>query len=326
MKRSQWIVTSLIAGMLGSAGATAWGGESPAYPRKPVRMIVPFPPGGNTDFLARTIGQKLTESWGQQVIVDNRPGAGGSIAGSLAAHAPADGYTILFVSTTHAVAMTLHERLQYNLLRDFAPVVLMATAPQVLAAHPNVPAKNVQQLVAYARAHPGKLSYASSGVGGGAHLTAELFKMATGTNIVHVPYKGNASALTDLMGGQIELMFAGIISVVAPMKSGRVRVIAVTSAQRSPVAPGVPTMAESGVAIEANSWYGLAVPAATPREIVYRLNADVTRVLNAPEIGERLGAEGAIVAGGSAEQFGTHLRREVEKWAEVIRKAQIKVQ
>lgn len=297
------------------------------YPRKPIRLIVPFAAGGNTDFLARTVAQKLTESWGQQIIVENRPGAGGSVSTELAARAPADGYTILFVSLTNAIALTLHERLPYNIVRDFAPVVLMATAPQVLASHPNVPAKNVKQLVALAKANPGKLSYGSSGVGGGTHLTGELFRLATGVNLVHVPYKGNAFSLTDLMSGQIELLFAGIISVVAPMQSGRVRAIAVTSAQRSPVAPDVPTMVESGVkGVESYSWYGLMVAAATPRELITKLNAELVRILNSPEVRDRLRAEGAVVAAGTPEEFGAHIRGEVDKWARVIKAAQIKAQ
>ena len=297
------------------------------FPRKQVRMIVPFAAGGNTDFLARTVGQKLTESWGQQVIVDNRPGAGGSIAGELAVKAPADGYTMLFVSLTTAIAATLHEKLPYNVLKDFSPVILMATAPQVLAAHPNVPAKNVKELIALAKARPGRLTYASSGIGGGTHLTGELFKLASGTDLIHVPYKGNAPALSDLMGGQIDLIFAGIISVVPPYKAGRVRPLAVTSVQRSPVAPDIPTMIESGVKrVESTSWYGLVVPAGTPRDVVQKLNREIARILETPEVRDRLRAEGALVAAGTPDAFSAHIRGEVEKWARVVRAAGIRAQ
>jgi len=324
------ITTAFLAGLFAMAtvpASQAVLAAAPDYPRKPVRLVVPFAPGGNTDFLARSIAQKLTESLGQQVIVDNRPGAGGSIAGALAAKAPADGYTMMFVSISTSIAATLHEKLPFNVLRDFTPLVLIATAPQVLAAHPSVPATNVKSLIALARARPGKLTYASSGVGGGTHLTGELFKLSAGVDLVHVPYKGNAPALADLMGGQIDLLFAGIISVVGPYKSGRVRLLAVTSEQRTAVTPDIPTMIESGVdGVRSTSWYGLVMRTGTPPEIVQRLNQELNRILETQDVRDRLGAEGARAEGGTPEAFGNHMRTEVEKWAKVIKAAGIRTQ
>jgi tripartite-type tricarboxylate transporter receptor subunit TctC len=228
------------------------------YPRKAIRLIVPFAPGGNTDFLARIVGQKLSESWGQQVIPDNRPGAGGSVAGELTARAVPDGYTIALISITNAIAASLHTRLPYDVVKDFAPVILLATTPQVLLAHPAIPANSVRELVALAKARPGKLTYASSGTGGGTHLTGELFKQVANVDLVHIPYKGGGPGLIDLVGGQVDLQFTGLISALPYVKSRRAKALAVTSAKRSPAAPDVPTMAEGGLpAVDASSWYGI---------------------------------------------------------------------
>jgi tripartite-type tricarboxylate transporter receptor subunit TctC len=297
------------------------------YPRKPIRLIVPFAPGGNTDFLARLVGQKLGESWGQQVIADNRPGAGGSVAGEMTARAAPDGYTLLMISITNSIAATLHPGLPYDVVRDFAPLVLLATTPQVLLAHPSLPVKSVRELVAFARARPGKLSYASAGTGGGTHLTGELLKQVAGLDIVHVPYRGGGPALIDLVAGQVDLQITGLVSALPFIKSKRANPLAVTGARRSPAAPDIVSMAESGLPeVDANSWYGLVAPAATPREIIAQLNGEIARILAVPDLRARLAADGAEAGGGTPEQFGAYIKSEIAKWARVIRLANIRAQ
>jgi tripartite-type tricarboxylate transporter receptor subunit TctC len=290
------------------------------YPTKTVRIVVPFPPGGGTDVIARVLAQKLTESWGQQVIVENKAGASGTIGSDLVAKSAADGYTLLLTATHHAINLSMYKQLPYDTLRDFVPVAYIAASPNLLLLHPSVPANNVQELIAYVKSKPGGLNYASSSVGGATHLTGELFKTAAGIELQHIPYKGAAPAMTDLLGGQVPMMFDVISTALAHVRSGRLKAIAVTSAKRTTVMPEVPTVAESGIpGFEAISWFGLYAPAATPKDTVNRLNADFNRVLQLPEVKEKLAAQGAEPIAMTPEQFAVYLRAEIVKWAKAIR-------
>ncbi len=302
--------------------ATAQG--SP-YPTKPIRLIVPFPPGGSTDILGRALGQKLSEAWGQQVVVDNRPGAGGSIGAELAAKAPADGYTLLMGHIgTLAVNPALYPKLGYVPLRDFAPVSLVALVPNVLVVNPAVPAKNVAELIAYARANPGKLTYSSGGNGSAAHLAMEYFKLQTKTDIVHVPYKGTAPAITDLLGGQVTMTMTGAPAVMAHVQGGKLRALGVSSPSRLDALPQVPAIAETIPGFEATQWYGVVAPAGTPHEIVVKLNAEIARVMQSQAMKDRLATEGAVGRTGTPEQFGAFIRTEQERWGAVVKAAHMR--
>ena len=292
-----------------------------AFPEKPVRFVIGFTPGGPSDILARAVGQKLAERWGQQVVVENRPGAGGNLAAEAVAKSAPDGYTWLLgnnsiLATNHA----LYRKLPYDPLKDFAPVALVAVQPNILVVHPDVPAKSMAELIALARQSPGKLNYASSGAGAAAHLAAELFKSMAGVDIVHVPYKGAQPALTDLIAGQVQLMFATSASVIPYVKAGRLRALAVTSAQRSPSVPELPTVAEAGLAgFEATTWHGVVVPSATPAPIVQKLNQDINAALKEKDLNERLGGLGAEVLTGTPRDFADYIAREIPKWTKVVR-------
>jgi tripartite-type tricarboxylate transporter receptor subunit TctC len=267
---------------------------------------VPFTPGGSTDILARAIGQELTRAWGQSVIVDNVPGAGGAIGADKVAKAPADGYTLLMGHIgTLAVNPSLYPKLPYNPLKDFAPVAGVARVPNVLVVHPSVPAKDVRELVALAKAKPGQLNYGSGGNGSAANLATEYFKLQTGVSMVHIPYKGTAPAVTDLIGGQIQVLFTGAPAVIGHIKSGQLRALAVSSPKRLDALPDLPTVAESGYKdFEADQWYGVVAPAGTPREVISKLNAQINAALNTPELKARLAAEGAVAMPGTPEAFG----------------------
>jgi tripartite-type tricarboxylate transporter receptor subunit TctC len=292
-----------------------------SYPSKPIRMIVPFPAGGATDIVARLVAQKFSEAWGHQVIVDNRGGAGGTIGSDLAAKSPADGYTmIVATSSTHSIAQSLYAKLPYDSVKDFAPVTLLATATILLAAHPSVPAKNVKELIALAKAHPNQLSFASSGNGGISHLVGELFKAQAGVQMLHVPYKGDTPALIDLVSGQVSLEFGTAVSFLPYVKSGKLKALAVTNPKRSPVVPDVPTVAESGLpGFEALQWFGILVPAGTPKEIVARLNAESVKIMRQPDIKDRMTALGADVVANTSDEFAAFQRAEIVKWAKVVK-------
>lgn len=297
------------------------------YPAKPVRVIVGLAPGGGADIMAREAAQRLSDAFSRTFIVDNRPAAGGAIAGEVAARAAPDGYTLLLVSASTAVAAAVHDKLPYNPLRDFAPIILMATSPVVLVAHTGVPAKGVKELIALAKSSPGKLTYASSGVGGSTHLVAELFNLVAGINILHVPYKGSGPALSDLLAGNVDMLFAGALSVLPPLKQQRLRALVVTSSKRLPVLPDVPTTKEAGlVGAEAYSFYGLAGPAAIPRPIVMKLNTEMERIIRTPQFQERLAADGAQEEGGTPERFGAFLAEMIAKWQRVVKHAKIRVE
>jgi tripartite-type tricarboxylate transporter receptor subunit TctC len=297
------------------------------YPARPVRVIVPYAAGGNTDITARAIGAKLAPIFGQQVLVDNRPGGATNIGSDLVAKAPPDGYTLLMGGASNAINMSLFANPPYNTLRDFAPVILCVKGANVLSVHPSLPARNLKQLIALAKARPGALNFASSGIGSSNQMTGELLKMTAGINLVHVPYKGNAPALTDTVAGHVEMIFSGVTALVPHIRSGRLRAIAIGSLKRFPAIPEVPTFDESGLAgFEAITWFGLLAPARTPREIVARWNAEVDRLLATPDMRTRFLNDGQETIGGSPEQFDRFIRSEIAKYAKVIKAAGVKQQ
>jgi tripartite-type tricarboxylate transporter receptor subunit TctC len=299
-----------------------------SYPAKPVRMIVPFPAGGATDIVGRLIAQKLSESFGQQVIVDNRGGAGGTIGSDVAAKSPPDGYTMLLgTSSTHAVAPSLYSKLPYDPVKDFSPVTLAATATILLAVHPSVPARSVKELISLARRQPNALSFASSGNGGISHLVGEQFKSMASIEMLHVPYKGDTPALVDLVSGQVHLMFGTAVSFLPYVKAGRLIALAVTNPKRSPVVPTVPTVAESGLpGFEALQWFGVFVPAGTPKDIVSRLHGEIVKLLKHPDVRERLASLGAELVGNSPEQFASFQKADSAKWAKVVKESGAKIE
>jgi tripartite-type tricarboxylate transporter receptor subunit TctC len=296
------------------------------YPSKPIRLIIPFPPGGSTDILGRVLAQQLSDAWKQQVVPDNRGGAGGTIGAELAAKSPADGYTLMMGHIgTLAVNVSLYPKLAYDPLKDFQPVSLVAMVPNVLVVHPSVPAINVQQLIAWLRANPGKANYSSGGNGSGAHLAVEYFKLETKTNIVHVPYKGTAPSVTDLIAGQVNLTMTGAPAVMGHVQSGKLRALAVTSAKRVDALPQIPTVAESGVpGFDATQWYGVVVPAGTPRDIVMKLNAEVRTIMQTKEMHDRLATDGATAATNSPEEFAAFIKSEIGRWAAVVKAANMR--
>jgi len=293
-----------------------------AYPAKPIRMVVPYPPGGPTDVLGRIVAQKLSESLGQQVNVENKPGASGMIGAELVARSAPDGYTLLTNASIHVINPSLYAKSSFDAIRDFAPVALIAEVPLILVVNPGVPVKSVGDLIALGKAQPGKLNFGSSGNAAAPHLAGESFKIATGVQMQHVPYKGSAPALTDLIGGQVQLMFDSMPSAMPHVKSGRIRAVAVTSARRSPTMPELPTVAESGVpGFDISTWYGVWAPAGTPKDIVNRLSAEIARALRLPEIRERLAGLGAEPVGNTPEEFAAYCQSELAKWSKIVRES-----
>ena len=294
------------------------------YPAKPIRIIVPYAAGGNTDLTARALAEKLTDAYKRQVIVDNRPGGATNIGSDAVAKAAPDGYTLLMGGASNAINMSLFKKLPYDTVRDFEPITLCVQGANVLSIHPSVPAKNLRELIALAKAQPGKLNFASSGLGSSNQMAAELLKVMTGINIVHVPYKGNAPAITDTLGGHVEMIFSGVPALVPHIQSGRLRAIAIGSLKRFPALPTVPTFDESGVkGYEATTWFGLLAPAKTPKEIVMRLNVEVDRILKSPDLKERFLNDGLEAMGGSPEAFAKFIRAEIDKYARVMKAANI---
>ncbi len=315
----------MLASALLLASLIAPAADAQNYPTRPIRLLVPFPPGGPNDILARVVAQKLSEQLGQQVVVDNRSGAGGIIGAETAARAAADGYTLLFGGTASLSINPNLQKLPYDPLKDFAAVSLVGTAPSLLSTHPSVPVKSLKDLIDLARNKPGYLNFASAGVGTPPHLAGELFKNMTGVNMVHVPYKGGGPALTDLLAGQIGIYFSGISSVLPFVKDGRLRGVAVTSARRTAVMPDTPTVAESGLpGYEVGNWYAIVAPAATPRTIITRLNSEIVTALAVPEIRKRFLELAADPLGSTPDELRKYNRSELEKWAKVITSAGIK--
>ena len=296
-----------------------------SYPAKPIRFYTPYPPGGTTDILARIIGAKMHEAWGQPVIVEAKPGAGGNIGADFVAKSTPDGYTLLMgASGPLAINASLFSRLPYDPAKDFAPVVLSASVPLVLVAHPSLPVKNVREFIALIKARPGQFNYASAGPGSPQHLTAEMFKFMTKVEMTHIPYKGSGPAIVDLIGGQIPFAFESMIPVLPHVKGGKLRGLAVTSATRSPVLPEIATVAEGGVpGFESIAWYGVVAPAGTPKEIVAKLNGEMVRIANMPDIKQRLIEMGSPPVAGTPDQFGALIKSEIPKWAKVVKQANV---
>lgn len=319
LARSSVVFAAIISVISGCAFAQSW-------PSRPIHYIVPFPPAGATDILARIIADKITGPLGQPVVVENHAGAAGNVGTEQVARAAPDGYTILQLTVAQSISQTLYTKLGYNVERDLAPVALIALVPNVMEVNPSVPVHSVQEFIALAKSKPGKIYFASSGSGTSIHMSAEMFKMMTGVDIVHVPYKGSGPALADLVGGQVSVMWDNLPSSMAFIKSGKLRALAVTSAKRFPALPDLPTMQEAGVpGYEATAWFGIVAPKATPRPIVERLNAEVNKALALPEVKQRLLQQGAEAAPGSPEDFAAFIHNEVAKWAKVVKASGAKV-
>ncbi len=299
-----------------------------AYPAKPIRLVVAFPPGGGTDIIARSIAHKLAERFAQQVVVDNRPGAGGNIGTDIVAKSAPDGYTILMGSAGPlAINASLFAKMPFDPIKNLAPVTLAASTPNVLVVHPSLPARTVKELIALARAKPGEINFASSGHGTPAHLAGELFNSMAGVKLVHIPYKGAAPALADLLGGQVQIMFSTMPPALPHVKDGKLRALAVTSRKRSPATPELPTMDEAALpGFEAITWHGVVVPAGTPAAIIARLNREIVAILHLPEVVERLSGQGAEALGSTPEEFAAYIKSESAKWAKVVRESGAKAE
>ena len=312
-------VTRALAGLALGLAVTA-SALAQAWPSRPVKLVVPYPPGGPTDIVARVIAQKLQTQTGQPFIVENRPGAGGNTGAEAVARSPADGYTLLVATTAHAINPSLFKNLSYQFGKDFAPVSQLTSGPLLVVVNPALPVKNIAELIALAKSRPGELNFASSGNGQSTHLSAELFNATAGTQIRHVPYKGSAPALADTMGGQTQLMFDTMLSAMPLVKSGKLRALAVTSSQRSPAAPDVPTIAESGLpGFEAIAWNGLLAPAGTPKDVLARLSTELRTAMEQRDLRERFDAQGFSAAWNTPEAFGAFIATEIDKWARVVK-------
>lgn len=322
MKKTLALITLAAVG----AGWAVLVAAQQSYPSRPVRIISPFAAGGGNDMLSRTVAAKLTESFNQQVIVENRTGANGIIGTEAAARAAPDGYTIVLIPSGHAVNASLRSKLPYDSIRDFTMISLVGASPLVLAVHPSLPAQNVKALAAFARTRPGQLSYVSAGIGSSGHLGGALFEVLAGVKMLHVPYKGMSLALTDLVSGQVTMTFGTSLSVIPHVKSGRLRALASTGAQRSPALPDLPTVAETVPGYEASLWYGFVGPARMPAEVVRKLNTEIIAALNLPDVRERLAAQGVDVRSSTPEEFSKMLVADMARWAKVVERAGIKVE
>lgn len=325
IRQSFFAIATMLGAVLAAATAPAAAQRDSAanYPERPIRLIVPFAPQGPNDVLARLVGQKLTETWGQQVVIDNRPGAGTIIGTELAARSPADGHTLLMISASTAVNPTLKKKLPYDTRKDLVPLVQLASAPTVLVVHPGVKAGSIAELLALAKAGPGVLTYASGGTGTTTHLAGELFALTGGIKWTHVPYKGTGPANIDLLGGRVSGMFGTILPVLPHINAGKMRAIGVTSLKRSPVLPDVPTVAETLSGFEAVSFFGIAVPAGTPAPVRNKINREIARIISAPDMRENLRSQGTDAVGNSEAEFTAFFNGEIAKWAKVIRGAGI---
>ena len=321
MLRNYLKVSGAVALACLATGAAAQG-----YPSKPIRFISPYAPGGGTDILARLIGQKLSESVGQPVVIDNRPGAGGVIGTDIVAKSPPDGYTIMLASPSPiVVAPHLHRKLPYDPLQDLAPITLISVVPAVLTVHPTLAAKSVKELVAIAKSKPGQLTFSSSGNGGTGHLAGEMLKMMAGVDMVHVPYKGTGPATIAVLGGEVSMSFGNMISVLPHVKAGKLRALAVTTPKRSPVLPDLPAVAESLPGYSAGPWYGVLAPARTPAPVIARLNQEIVKILRTPEVKENMSSEGADPIGSSPSELAAHIKAESARWGQVVRQAKMKI-
>jgi tripartite-type tricarboxylate transporter receptor subunit TctC len=314
--RRTFLQLSVGAAALPALSHAVW---AQTYPSRPVRVIVPFAPGGTTDIVARLLGQWLSDRLGQPFVIENRPGAASNVGTEAVVNAFPDGYTLLLVSAAGAINVTLYEKLNFNLVRDIAPVVGIIRVPNVMEVNPSVPVKTVPEFIAYARANPGRLNMASGGNGTSQHVSGELFKMMAGVNLVHVPYRGSGPAVTDLVGGQVQVMFGDMPSSIQHIRSGRLRALAVTTATRSEALPDLPTVGEFVSGYEASTWFGVGAPRGTNAEIIERLNKDINAALIDPKMRARLTDLGGTVIAGSPADFGRHIAEEIEKWAKVVK-------
>ena len=319
MNNFKYLASIAVLGAIGSGAALAQ--TAATFPAKPVRFIAPFPPGGSTDLLARLVAIKLTEAWGQQVTVENRGGAGGTIGVELAARAAPDGYTIVMGHVgTFGFNPTLYPKLPYDAIRDFAPITVLATVPNGMAVHPSLPVKTARDFVALAKAKPGELLYASGGSGSASHLAGEYFKLLTKIDMVHVPYKGTGPAMISMISGQTTMTITGMVALMPHVKSNRLKLLGVATMKRLSIMPDIPTINESGVpGYDANQWYGILTQAAVPRDIIAKLHADIVKVLARPDIKERLAADGAEAVANTPEQFAAHIKAEIARWAPVVK-------
>ena len=324
--RRSFLSTTLALALVGVVGSAPAHAQTTNYPLRPIRLVVPFTPGGSSDILSRAIGQRLSEAWGQPVVIENVPGAAGAIGAEKVSKAVPDGYSLLMGHIgTLAVNPSLYPNLPYDPIKNFAPVALVARVPNVLVVHPSVPAKSVKELVALAKAKPGQLNYGSGGNGSAANLATEYFKLQTGTSMVHIPYRGTAPAITDLLAGQTQLVFSGAPAVMAQVKAGQLRALAVSSPKRLDALPDLPTVAESGYKdFEADQWYGIVAPAGSPPDIVNKLNAQINIALASAELKTRLNNEGAIATPDSPAGFGKLIAREIARWKPVIQSGRVK--
>jgi tripartite-type tricarboxylate transporter receptor subunit TctC len=318
MSRCAYIAAALLAAATASATAQS-------YPERPLRLIVPYAPGGGTDLTSRLIARHLSENFKQQVIVDNRAGGASNIGCEIAAQSAPDGYTLLTAGISFSINVSIFPKLNYDPVKDFDPVSLVATVPLIVVVHPSVPATSIKELIALAKTKPGTLNYASGGTGTANHIAGELFKYMTATDIVHVPYKGGGPAIADVIGGQVQLLFNTMTSTVGFMNSGKLRALAVTGKQRSPGVPNLPTVAEAGVpGFDVGAWFGIVVPRGTPRALVNKLNSEIVRITRLPEAREQFAAQGAEAIGSTPEEFARHLRTEIDKWAKVAKAAKMR--
>jgi tripartite-type tricarboxylate transporter receptor subunit TctC len=316
-----------IFGLLLAASALLAAPARAEFPDKTIRIVVPYTPGGFNDTLGRIVAQKFTDDWGVPAVVENRPGGGTLIGTDGVAKAPADGYTLLVVAFPFAVNPSLYAKLPYDTLKDFAPLILAGQTPNLLVVNNDVPVKSVTELIAVAKAKPGSLSYGSTGSGSSNHLSMELFRLMTGTEMIHVPYKGSAPMVTDLLGGHVQVAFDNTPNVLPQVKAGKLRALAITSAQRSAMVPDIPTVAEAGVpGYEVGVWFGIVAPAATPPDVLAKLNAELNRVLAMPDVKQKFADQGVEPVGGPPERFGEHIRMQIEKWGRVVRESGAKVE
>jgi tripartite-type tricarboxylate transporter receptor subunit TctC len=319
----QFLLICFFFGALGTAVSSVY---SQSYPTKPIRLVVPYPPGGGTDIIGRTVARKLSDVYGQQVVVDNRGGAGGTIGTEIVAKSPADGYTILMAPTSHVINPSIYSKLPYDTAKDFIPITLAASATIVLASHPSLPVKSVKELIAYAKTNPGRINFGSAGNGTVFHLTGELFKRQAGIDMVHVPFKGGGPTVANLVGGQISLAFETMLALSPHIKAGKVRGLAVTSAQRSTVMPGLPTIVELGFPdIVAENWYGFYAPTGTPKAVVSKLSTEIAKILKQRDVKETFQGLGTEVVGSTPEELGDYVRKELAKWSKTAKEAGARV-
>ena len=320
--RIKFLPAIAVVAVLSSTGAIAQ-----SFPSKPITLIVPFPAGGTTDVLARTLGERLSRSWGQPVIVDNRPGVGATLGASMVAKSKADGYTLLIGAVHHTIATSVYPKLTYDFQKDFAPITVIAMVPNVLAINPRVPAKNVAELVALAKAQPGKLSYGSNGNGTAQHLIGTQFGNMTGAQILHVPYKGSGPLATDLLGGQISMSFDTITPVLPHIKAGKLTALAITTDKRSPALPDVPTLDEAGLkGFNLGTWFGVLAPAATPKEVVTKLNTEMVKIIHSPEFRQKMEEIGADPIGNTPEQMAKQIGEETQKFSKLVKEGKVAIE